>query len=208
MNGKKDNLELPPIILASGSPRRAQLLREMELDFQVLPASVDESASEHLTPRELCLLNAYHKARAVAKDHPDDVVLGADTVVCLGKKIFGKPATIAEAHDMLAELQGHTHQVLTGVCLLRWRTHAQRLFAEASFVTFHRLTELEIRHYLERIEPLDKAGAYAIQDNGDMIAERVEGSMSNVIGLPVERLLEELAGWRLENTGRQDPSSQ
>lgn len=195
MTGKPETLDPPPVLLASGSPRRAQLLREMELAFEVLTASVEESTAEHLSPRELCLLNAYHKARAVAKDHPDHLVLGADTVVCLGAKVFGKPASRAEAHDMLAALQGHTHRVLTGVCLLRWRTHEQRLFAESTEVTFHRLTELEIQKYLEQIDPLDKAGAYAIQECGDMIVARVEGSVSNVIGLPVERVLEELAAW-------------
>ena len=187
--------ELPSVILASSSPRRAQLLREMEVNFHVIPAQVEESKSEHLTPGELCLLNAYHKARAVAKDRPDDLVLGADTIVRLGARIYGKPATVDEAHRMLAELQGRAHEVLTGVCLLHWRTHEQRLFAETTEVTFHRLTELEIHQYLTRIDPLDKAGAYAIQEYGDMIVERVEGSVSNVIGLPVERVMKELSAW-------------
>jgi septum formation protein len=188
-------MELPPLILASASPRRVQLLRELELDFEILPAHAGEQAPGHLSPREISLLNAYHKARKVAKEHPDYLVLGADTVVCVDNEVFGKPASLEEAHDMLARLQGRMHQVVTGVCLVHLRPHRQRLFAEVTHVTFRRLDRYAIHKYLSLVEVLDKAGAYAIQDHGDLIVERISGSYSNVMGLPLECLLQELEQW-------------
>jgi septum formation protein len=192
-------MDLPPLILASASPRRAQLMRQLELIFDILPAHTQETAPEHLTPREAVLLNAYHKARAVAKVHPDALVLGADTTVCLGKDMFGKPADLAEAHAMLARLQGHTHQVLTGVCLIHLRRHVQEMFTELTDVTFRQLDDLQIRNYLNLIQPLDKAGAYAIQEHGELIVERIDGSYSNVVGLPMERLEGRLQDWAVRS---------
>jgi len=188
-------MELPPVILASASPRRARLLRQLELNFLVLPAHTPESAPEHLTAREAALLNAYHKAWAVAKEHPDTLVIGADTVVCLGPELFGKPASHAEAHRMLSRLQGHTHQVITGVCLIQLRRHRQHMFSESTAVTFRSLDDLQIRNYLGLIDPLDKAGGYALQEHGELIVERVEGARSNVVGLPLEALHEVLQQW-------------
>ncbi len=183
------------LILASASPRRSDLLRQIGLDFVVMVARVEEIAPAHLSPHETAQINAYRKARAVAKKHPDDLVLGADTIVCLGAQVFGKPASMAEAEEMLLALQGQTHEVVTGVCLVRWRARRQRLFAVSTTVTFQPLDPGAIRRYLEHINPLDKAGAYAIQEHGDWIVREISGSFSNVVGLPVERLREELAGW-------------
>lgn len=180
------------VILASASPRRAELLHEMGVEFKVLPARSDESQPEYLTPAEACLLNAYHKARVIAKKHPDAVVIGADTEVVLGQRIFGKPRDREDAEKMLTDLEGKEHQVITGVCLLHLRAHRQKLFSDRTRVKFRSLGADEIIDYLDRINPLDKAGAYAIQEHGDMIVERVNGSYSNVVGLPVERLREEL----------------
>ena len=188
-------MKLPPLILASASDRRAQLLRETGLEFQVVPANAQEDHGEHLTARELCLLNAYRKARSVAKKFPDMLVLGADTLVCLGTQLFGKPANPVEAEGMLKELQGQTHTVVTGVCLVHLRAHRQSLFAESSRVTFRPLSLADIRSYLAKVNPLDKAGAYGIQQHGDMIVESVSGSFSNVVGLPMERLKAELEAW-------------
>src|SRR5947207_15188942 len=121
-------VSLPPLILASASPRRAELLRQSGFDFGVAPAAVAEGHPEYLTPSEICQLNAYHKARAVAKKHMDSLVLGADTVVCLGTTVFGKPANHEAARGRLARLQGRTHQVITVDCLIHLRSHRQKLF--------------------------------------------------------------------------------
>src|SRR5437762_6225046 len=185
----------PRLILASASPRRAELLRGLGLRFHVVPSDAAEAHNEQLTARELCQLNAYRKARAVAKQVPDALVLGADTLVCLGTRLFGKPATLLEAEQMLQRLQGRTHQVVTGVCLIHLRRFRQKILAETTQVTFRRLNAKQIRYYLSAVDPLDKAGAYAIQEKGDLIVQEVAGSYSNVVGLPMERLKAELATW-------------
>jgi septum formation protein len=191
-------MNLPPLILASASPRREELLRRMGVEFGVIPSAASELAHEQLTAMELSQVNAYRKARVVAKRSPDALVLGADTVVHLGGVLFGKPESLEAACEMLEQLQGHTHEVVTAVCLLHLREHRQKMFAESTAVTFRPLTVDEIRRYLEKINPLDKAGAYAIQEQGDLIIDKIEGSYSNVVGLPVERLTAELQDW----TGR------
>jgi len=160
-----------------------------------MPAEVREAHHEQLTAGELCQVNAYRKARAVAKKFPDALVLAADTLVCLETELFGKPADLAEAQRMLECLQGRTHSVITGICLLHLREHRQAVFTENTAVVFRRLEEAGIRQYFSRVNPLDKAGAYAIQEGGDLLVERIEGSYSNVVGLPMERLLAELEQW-------------
>lgn len=189
-------MNTPPFILASSSPRRFELLRGLGVDFSVVPSDADEVHNEQLTATEVSQLNAYRKARAVAKKFPDSLVLGADTLVYLGTTLFGKPRSLDEACRMLKQLQGKTHEVVTGVCLLRLRGHRQRIFAESTRVKFRKLDTKQIREYLGLINPLDKAGAYAIQEHGDKIVESIAGSMSNVIGLPIERLEQELQAWR------------
>src|ERR1700759_4717111 len=114
-------MSLPPLILASSSPRRSELLRSLGVEFTIVPSDAEESHNEQLTAKEISQLNAYRKARAVAKKYPDALVLGADTVVYLGTKLFGKPADFEDAHRMLKQLRGQTHQVVTGVCLLQLR---------------------------------------------------------------------------------------
>ena len=189
-------MRLPTLILASASPRRADLLRKLGLEFAVIPGHATEVQPEHLTPREIAQINAYRKARLVAKRHPDALVLGADTIVCLGPTVFGKPASLPEAHKMLAKLQGRTHEVVTGVCFIHLRSHRQKVFAVSTTVTFRQLHSGQIRRYLAKINPLDKAGGYAIQEEGDQIVKRIVGSFSNVVGLPVEQLKAELARWQ------------
>ena len=191
-------MELPPLILASASPRRAELLRQLQPEFQIVPSDAAEIIDKQLSPRELCQLNAQRKARAVAKKIPDALVLGADTLVFLGGKILGKPADLAEAERMLTNLQGRTHQVVTGVSLIHLRGHRERLFSASTDVTFHPLTVAKIRDYLAKVNPLDKAGAYAIQEHGDKIVAEISGSFSNVVGLPVEQLRVELRDWDRE----------
>jgi septum formation protein len=188
-------MELPPLILASASPRRAELLRQLNLNFQVVSGSATEIFDDQLSPRELCQLNAHRKARGVSKKIPDALVLGADTLVFLDDEIMGKPASLADARRMLARLQGRTHQVVTGVSLIHLRAHRERIFAASTDVTFRPLTTGQINDYLSKMNPLDKAGAYAIQEHGDLIVSEISGSFSNVVGLPLERLEEELAAW-------------
>ena len=167
----------------------------MGVEFWVSASDATELHTEDLTARELALVNAYRKARFVAKQHPDALVLGADTLVHLGTQLFGKPATAAAACEMLQQLQGQTHQVVTAVCLLCLRHHRQRIFAESTLVTFLPLNEEAIRLYLSKVNPLDKAGAYAIQEHGEKLVEKISGSYTNVMGLPTERLLDELERW-------------
>jgi septum formation protein len=188
-------MNFPQLILASVSPRRSELLEQLGVRFTAVPSRTAEQHPEHLTGRELALLNAHRKARAVAKRHPDQLVLGADTVVCLGAQVFGKPEDLESARAMLADLQGRAHQVTTGVCLVHLREHRERLFAETTEVRFRSLNPSAIAHYLERVNPLDKAGAYGIQEHGELIIEEIAGSYSNVVGLPLERLEAELANW-------------
>jgi septum formation protein len=195
MDAPLNQTKPPALILASASPRRAEFLRQMGLPFVVVRNRIPEVAPEHLSPVETAEINAYRKARATAKQYPDSLVLGADTIVCLGTEMFGKPTDAADAERMLARLQGRTHLVITGVCLLRLRPHRQRLFAASTSVTFRKLHLGQIRRYLARVFPFDKAGGYAIQEEGDLIVKGINGSFSNVVGLPVERLREELAAW-------------
>ena len=188
------------LILASASPRRSELLRELGVAFEVVPSAAEEILPADLRPADICQINAYRKARAVAKHHPDALVLGADTLVCLGRDLFGKPADLNHAFQMLNALQGREHEVITGVCLMHLREHRQRVFSVSTAVRFRPLRTSDIRRYLERINPLDKAGGYAIQEDGDTIIEAISGSYSNVVGLPLERLAEELTAW--ENFAR------
>ena len=187
--------DIPLLILASASPRRVELLRQLGIEFKIVPGDAVEIHQEQITARELSQVNAYRKARSVAKRFPDALVLAADTLVHLGTSLFGKPATLEEAYQMLERLQGRTHYVVTGTCLLHLRMHRQSVFAESTAVTFRPLHAVEIRRYLARVNPLDKAGAYAIQEEGDMIVEHIAGSYTNVVGLPMERLGAELQAW-------------
>jgi len=197
MPPKLKPLALPPMILASGSPRRQELLRSLGLKFQVIPAQVEEVEPEFLTPRETCLLNACRKAMTLARRHPAALVIGADTIVCLGLRIFGKPASLDEARKTLAELAGKTHDVITGVCLVCQRRQRMVQFSVRTRVRFRSLKAHQIERYLKLVNPLDKAGGYAIQEHGNMLVEKISGSYSNVVGLPLERLTREIARFKI-----------
>lgn len=192
-------MNLPPLILASTSPRRAQLLRHLGLAFRVVASDAAELAHEHFSPLEICQLNAHRKARAIAKKYPDSLVLGADTLVFLKNEILGKPGNQADAEGMLGRLQGRAHQVVTGVSLIHLRAHHERIFAVSTEVLFQPLNLGQIRGYLSQINPFDKAGAYAIQEHGELLVSEISGSYSNVVGLPLERLLEEFG--HFQNNG-------
>lgn len=176
------------IILASASPRREHLLREMGLRFTVVRPSDVEELLGGAAPDVVAMQNAQLKARAVAGRHPDSVVIGADTIVVLNGKLFGKPHSPGDAVQMLGQLAGRQHEVITGVCLLHRTLDTELTFAETTRVWMRPLTGPQIVEYLGKINPLDKAGAYAIQEHGEGIIERIEGSYNNVMGLPTERL--------------------
>jgi len=188
-------MNLPKLILASASPRRVDLLRQGNFEFMVVPSGADEIDSEDLSAGEIAQINAYRKARLVSKRFPDAVTLGVDTVVALGQKVYGKPTDMDHAERMVSTLQGKTHQVVTGVCLIHLRNHRQIIFHEQTNVTFRKLTSAQIRKYHELVNPLDKAGAYGIQEKGATLVESITGSRSNVAGLPMERLQAELAAF-------------
>ncbi|MBE6415195.1 MAG: septum formation protein Maf [Akkermansiaceae bacterium] len=180
------------IILASQSPRRRELLSREGVEFRVEVRETDEVHDAALSPETLCSINAGAKAEAVAREFPQDTVIGADTLVFIDGEPLGKPADEAEAVAMLLRLQGRTHCVCTAVAVIM-PGGERRDFAEISHVTFRRLDEAAIRHYMGLVHVFDKAGAYAIQEHGELIIERFEGDLDNVIGLPVTRLLEVLA---------------
>ena len=183
------------MILASTSPRRYDLMTEAGYDFTVVPADVEELADER--PPSLPALtesNATLKANHVAAANPGQLCIGADTLVYIGDTALGKPADLDQAFAMLERLVGRTHQVCTGVCFARTGSAPlEHRFHDITHVTFKPLTADEIRHYLSVIDPLDKAGAYAAQDHGHLIIDKTQGSYSNVVGLPMERLAAELA---------------
>jgi septum formation protein len=177
-----------PLILASSSPRRRELLAGRGYAFEVITAAVEEVLPPHLTVRETVLLNARRKGTAVAALHPEQWVIAADTLVALEGRALGKPAGLDGARAMLAALSGRTHQVFTGVWLERLAAPRIAAFIEVSHVRFRSVTPAEIEDYLRRVPVLDKAGAYAAQEDPIGLIESIEGSRSNVIGLPMERL--------------------
>ncbi len=154
----------------------------------IRPAAVEELVGG-LPPRDLVLANAEMKAVAVASTLRGDLVLGADTVVVLDGEVLGKPRDLDHAGEMLYRLGGRIHEVLTGVCLLRGGTMVTCKFVESTRVAFRPLNEALISSYLAEVNPLDKAGAYAAQEDRGRLIERIEGSLANVIGLPVERVV-------------------
>ena len=180
------------LILASTSPRRADLLRESGISFRVEPPQVEEWAAEdfpEIQPGELARGNARRKARAVAERHPEQPVLAADTIVVCEGRVLGKPADEEMAKQMLAWLSGRTHEVVTAAVLVLPDGKKIRESVVRTRVKFRELANAEIEAYVREIDVLDKAGGYALQDGGDRLVERVEGSRSNVIGLPMETVL-------------------
>lgn len=177
------------LVLASASPRRRDLLGGVGFEVIIRPAVVEELTGG-LSPRDLVLANAEMKALSVSAVTPGDLVLGADTIVVLDGEILGKPRDLDHAAEMLSRLGGRVHEVLTGVCMLRGGTASRCSFVESTRVSFRTLDETIIANYLAKIDPLDKAGAYAAQEDEGRLIERIEGSLENVIGLPVARVLE------------------
>ena len=184
-----------PFILASNSPRRRALLAKAGFEFEVIVPAVSEIASAHLSLRELTIANATRKGLAVSYLHSRRIVLAADTLVALEGEVIGKPRDLIHARVILRQLSGRTHDVCTGVCIVGPRKKIS--FAEISQVRFHKLNESDIANYFRVVNPIDKAGAYAAQAAGRSIIASVEGSFTNVIGLPMERTTEVLAQFGL-----------
>jgi septum formation protein len=178
------------LILASKSPRRRYLLEQAGLTFSVVPSALDESSVSVSPIRDQVRVLAEAKAKQVSELHPDSWVIGADTLVLIGNAVLGKPDTIAEARQMLKRLSGAAHRVLTGYCICC--KAAGRHFSETveTKVVFKTLSETEIEWYLSTDEPFDKAGAYAVQGLGSFLVKRIEGSYTNVVGLPVCEVIE------------------
>lgn len=185
----------PPIILASQSPRRALLLKELVPEFGIVDSYATELDDPEMGQRRLCELNAQRKAFAVAERYPNHLVIGADTLVFLEGKLMGKPESLEMAREFLRRLSGRVHEVVTGVCLFQREMSRMHLFSEVTRVRFLRFGDAVIEDYLAQVQVLDKAGGYAIQEQGHLLVEQVEGSLSNVIGLPVEALRLALRKW-------------
>lgn len=174
------------LILASASPRRRQLLTEMGLNFEVVPAEVTENEAHDADPRELVLHNAALKADWVAKRHADALVLGADTTVFIDQTVLNKPRDLAEARSMLKKLSGRAHTVFTGIAV-RHRTRGLKIDeGVTSEVQFLPLDDALIDRYFQVVNPLDKAGSYGIQEGRELIIAGWKGSFTNIMGLPVE----------------------
>jgi len=184
---------VPSLVLASGSPRRAALLSKGGFEIEVVAPRVEEKFDAILTLRELTLWNAIRKGMAIAQTRPDAVVLAADTLVALDNRIIGKPADLSEAARMLRRLSGRTHEVCSSVAIYRQTTGRSDFFHDISRVRFRRLNERAIENYLAKVQPLDKAGAYAAQGSGAEIIAEIEGSFTNVVGLPMEKTVAALA---------------
>ncbi|MDE0325212.1 MAG: Maf family protein [Candidatus Poribacteria bacterium] len=199
MQTRASTLKVPRLILASASPRRASLLSQIGLTFEVCPSDVVEpplsmysnkSASE--ITRELALI----KARAVAQDRNDGVIIGADTLVSLDGELLGKPSDDADALTMLTHLSGNSHEVVTGVTLIDAATGRNSVWSETTQVYFRELSMTEITTYIASGEASDKAGAYGIQGRGAAFVRRIEGCYFNVVGLPLASLVEHLSNFQ------------
>jgi septum formation protein len=191
MNYEPLTMNFPQIILASKSPRRQELLKLMDLEFRIVLKEVDESYPDNLTPEEVAVYIAQKKAEAFDETVTDEVVLTADTIVCIDDMILGKPENAEHAIEMLQLLSGRMHRVITGVCLLY--KHRYHSFYDVSEVYFGELSDDEISNYVNKYQPFDKAGSYGIQERIGLIGiERINGSYTNVVGLPTEKLYWEL----------------
>jgi septum formation protein len=180
---------LPFVILASSSPRRQQLLHQMGAEFTIIKPDVDEQVRDNETPQELVERLSLEKASAVDPGRESGVILGADTIVVLDGDVLGKPTDVEEAHRMLGRLSGRTHTVYTGFALIDIATGTRHVDHERTEVTFRTLREDEIAYYVGTGSPLDKAGAYGIQDDfGAVFIERIVGDYYTVVGLPLTKV--------------------
>ena len=189
----KNTSDPPQLILASKSPRREFLLKQAGIKFSVIPSEIDESSIQISSPEQYAKQLALEKAKYIADRNPKAWVIGADTIVVIDGEVLGKPISDEDARRMLRKLSGHTHQVITGYCILCQSLSRLNNEAVTTDVTFKHLTEDEIDWYIRSGEPFDKAGAYAIQGMGAFIVKSINGSYTNVVGLPVCEVVELLS---------------
>lgn len=180
------------IILASGSPRRKELVALLPWSFEIITKEVDECLQDDLSMEENVQALALKKALAVGVAYNEQWVVGADTMVCLDGKLLGKPSDERQAYYMLSQLSGKVHQVLTGVAIVCEAKGIRKTFVETTDVKMQKLSDEEIMDYIATKEPMDKAGSYAVQGLGSKFIERIEGDYFNVVGLPIHRLYEML----------------
>lgn len=190
------------LILASSSPRRQELLREQGFDFEVMDPPLNEPTSfaEPLSPAALAQALSHYKAQSVAAQVDQGLILAGDTIAALGDRVFGKPQNREDARKILRALAGTTHEVITGITLLNAATGARMIRHDSTGVTMRALSDEEIESYLDTNAWQGKAGAYGIQDHGDAFVEKIDGSFSNVVGLPVELITAMLAEWGVEKS--------
>jgi len=184
------------LILASGSPRRRELLAELGFTFEVITSDAEEEHRSDIPLTELCERNAELKTQAVASQYPEAVVLGGDTLVYIDEEPLGKPKSKEEAVAMLKRLSGRSHQVCSGMCLIEG--DRVQPFHGVTQVVFKELDEQTIHDYMSKVNVMDKAGSYAVQECGEMIIEKVTGDFSNVVGLPQALVLDQLASFGLQ----------
>lgn len=199
-NDKCSMMSLPKLILASGSPRRAEILTSVGWEFTKDSADIDETELPGEAPEDYVQRLAREKAERVAQKYADAIVLGADTTVVIGDRIIGKPVDLADAKRMLTTLSGSWHEVLTGVALVKITNYELRITKcgmQRTRVKFEEMSDREIEFLAEKGEPLDKAGAYAVQAQAALFIEGIEGDYWNVVGLPVNLvygLIKQIAG--------------
>ncbi len=181
-------IDTPSFILASNSPRRQELLRQIGIRFSVAPADVDEAIVPREAPEAYAMRVALDKARIIASRFHEGIVIAADTIVVLDNEIMGKPADAADAVRMLDKLSGRMHSVMTAVVLKDAGTGRELVKSALTKVWFHSLSSFDIANYVKSGEPLDKAGAYGIQERGALLVDRIEGCYFNVVGLPLSIL--------------------
>ena len=173
------------IVLASGSPRRKQLLQQIDLEFLVIPSQVHEDFDLDLSPEKFVEHYAKEKAKDIAKAHPDKWIIGADTIVVFNAEILGKPKDRDDSFRMLKMLSGNTHQVFTGVSIQQSKMQVSDTFHEYTNVTFNTLDDMVISYYIDTYKPFDKAGSYGIQDWFSVCVNHIDGCFYNVMGFPL-----------------------
>lgn len=173
------------IVLASSSPRRLDILKQHKLDIEVIPSNIIEMQRENEKAEQVAMSLAFQKALSISTDRPDKVVLGADTIVVLGNTILGKPDDKKDAFKILNSLNNRTHRVITGISIIKG--NKKIIDYESTLVKFKKISKDQITKYINTGEPMDKAGAYGIQGHGKILVEKIDGSYSNVVGLPIAK---------------------
>lgn len=186
------------IILASESPRRKKLLEQIGLDVKVVPSNIDEKLNPRLKPKTQAETLSTQKARVVSQKYPDAIILAADTLVYINGDILGKPKNIDEGKRMIKKLQGKTHSVITGFTILHGKSKKILTDSSETKVTFRKLSDSQIKNYLKKENPLDKAGGYCLQGMGAVLVEKINGDFSNVVGLPLGKVIPALKKFGIE----------